>query len=136
MKRYVLAYVGSGLVFFALDYLWLRYMGQSFYRERLGDLLAAEFNLTVAGLFYAAYLVGVVIFAIQPAVAAGSWTTALLYGALFGFFAYGTYDMTNLATLRNWPLSVALVDIAWGTVLTGTAAAAGYEISARLAGGR
>ncbi|MEM1307807.1 MAG: DUF2177 family protein, partial [Pseudomonadota bacterium] len=72
------------------------------------------------------YCIGIVIFAVAPALTSGQWTTAALYGALFGFFCYATYDMTNLATLRDWPLRMSLVDIAWGTVLTGFAATSGF----------
>uniref|UniRef100_UPI003BACE643 DUF2177 family protein n=1 Tax=Stappia sp. TaxID=1870903 RepID=UPI003BACE643 len=123
---HVLAYIASAIVFLGLDYLWLGRIAGAFYRNRLGHLMADNVNFAVAGGFYAFYVVGIVIFAIQPAFRSGAWTDALLYGALFGFFAYATYDITNLATLRDWPVTVAVVDVIWGTVLTGTAAVAGY----------
>jgi len=97
-------------------------------------LLLDKPNLTVAAVFYAIYVIGVVIFAVAPALQTGSWKTALIYGALFGLFTYGTYDMTNLATLKNWSVTVAIVDIIWGTVLTGASALLGYLIVSRLIG--
>ena len=82
--------------------------------------------MAAAAVFYAVYVVGIVIFAVAPALRETSAGTALVYGALFGFFAYATYDMTNYATLRNWSLTVSLVDTAWGTALTGASALLGY----------
>jgi uncharacterized membrane protein len=87
--------------------------------------LADDPNMSVAAIFYLTYLVGVLIFAVRPALASGDWRLAALYGALFGFFAYATYDLTNFATLKVWTLRVTLLDMAWGTVLTGVTAAAG-----------
>jgi len=123
MKRLLFAYLLTGAVLLPLDFLWLRYVGQGFYRDRLGDLLAPEVNLPPAIAFYLLYLVGVVVFVVQPALEGGSWLSALLYGALFGCIAYATYDLTNLATLRGWPLSVTLLDIAWGASVTAVSAA-------------
>jgi len=123
MKKLLLAYLLTGAVLLPLDFLWLRYVGQGFYRERIGDLLAADVNLPAAIAFYLLYLVGVVVFVVQPTLSGGSWLSALLYGALFGAVAYATYDLTNLATLRGWPLSVTLVDIAWGAAVTSVSSA-------------
>ncbi|MGI9524454.1 MAG: DUF2177 family protein, partial [Hyphomicrobiaceae bacterium] len=86
----------------------------------------------VAGGFYTIYVVGIVIFAVAPAMKSGDVRDALVYGALFGFFAYATYDMTNLATLRNWPVTMTWVDMAWGTVLTSSAASMGYMLTRML----
>jgi uncharacterized membrane protein len=124
--QYVVAYAAAAAAFFLADMLWLGKIAKSFYREQLGHLLAERFRTGVAGLFYAFYVVGIVIFAISPALQAGLWELAFGYGALFGLFAYGTYDMTNLATLRRWPVEVSMLDMAWGTFLSGSAAAAGY----------
>lgn len=133
MMPYVIAYVSTAVVFFGLDYLWLSRVAIGFYRRHIGDLLLATPNFAAAGLFYLVYVAGIVYFAVMPAVAGGSWLTALVGGAFLGLIAYGTYDMTNLATLKDWSLSVSLVDMAWGTVLTATAATAGYFAVARLA---
>lgn len=133
MMPYVIAYVSTAVVFFGLDYLWLSRVAIGFYRRHIGDLLLATPNFAAAGLFYLVYVAGIVYFAVMPAVAGGGWLTALVGGAFLGLIAYGTYDMTNLATLKDWSLSVSLVDMAWGTVLTATAATAGYFAVARLA---
>jgi uncharacterized membrane protein len=130
--KYLLAYAATAAIFFALDYLWLT-NAVGFYRERLGDLLLDRPNLGYAAGFYALYVVGVVFLAVVPALNGGGWTHALVAGAVLGLVAYGTYDMTNLSTLRNWSLSVSLVDMAWGTFLTATAATGGYFITRWLA---
>lgn len=126
---YAIAYLATAVVFFALDYLWLTRIAGSFYRDRLGELMADEVNLAVAGAFYTVYVVGIVIFAVAPALRSGQWQDAVLYGCLFGFFAYATYDFTNLATLRNWPLDVTVVDVAWGTFVTGVSATASFLVA-------
>lgn len=123
---YVVAYIAAATGFLLLDFLWLGFVAKTFYRQEIGALLLEKFNMTAAIGFYLIFVVGVVIFAILPALQAGSWKTALLYGALFGFFTYATYDMTNLATLKGWSFPVTVVDIAWGTFLTGISALAGY----------
>lgn len=123
---YVIAYISTAVVFFALDYLWPTRIAIGFYREQIGNLMLASPNFAAAGVFYLFYVVGVVYFAVMPAVSAGSAVTALVNGALLGLLAYGTYDMTNLATLKGWSLQMSLVDMAWGAFLTATAAAAGY----------
>ncbi|WP_158808358.1 DUF2177 family protein [Beijerinckia sp. L45] len=129
MSKYVAAYLATLVVFFALDFVWLSIMGNALYKPTLGDILLPKFSPAPALIFYVLYIVGVVIFAIVPAIQSGNWTSALLFGALFGFFAYGTYDMTNMSTLRNWTLQITVADMIWGTVLTGVSASAGYVIS-------
>ncbi len=132
---YLVAYLATALIFLAVDALWLGVIARDFYASQLGDLLRPEPNLAVAAAFYAVYAGGVVVFAVAPALAAGSLVTALWRGALLGFLAYGTYDLTNLATLRHWPITMSIVDVAWGTALTAGAAAAGFGLSRRLTGG-
>lgn len=124
--QYVIAYGASAVVFFGLDLVWLGLVARGFYARQLGDLLRDSPSLTVAGLFYALYVGGIVLFAISPALQSQSWRTALVLGVLLGLLAYGTYDLTNLATLRRWPVALALVDVTWGGLLTGLAASAGY----------
>ena len=126
MVQYLTAYVVTAVVFLGIDFVWLSKIAKRFYYDRLGELLLDKPNLGAAVAFYAIYVVGIIIFAIAPALREQSASTALVYGALFGFFAYATYDMTNYATLRNWSLTVSLVDIAWGTLLTGVSAFLGY----------
>lgn len=125
MSEHMIAYFITAVTFLALDFLWLTRIAKPFYFSRLGHLLRERPRLGIAALFYAFYVIGIVIFAISPALGAGSADQALLYGALFGFFAYATYDITNYATLKNWPQSVTLLDIAWGTTLTGVSAYVG-----------
>lgn len=134
MKTYAVAYLATAAIFFALDFLWLGTVARTFYRDQLGDLMLPQPNLVAAVGFYALYIVGVLIFAVLPALASGSWTAALVSGALFGFFAYATYDLTNLATLRNWPIVMTFVDLAWGTALTGVAAAGGFLATRAIVG--
>ncbi|GBD48909.1 DUF2177 family protein [Methylopila sp. Yamaguchi] len=126
--------MGAALLFFAADFLWLGYVASGFYRSQIGAMLAPEPNMVAAVGFYAIYVVGIVLFAVTPGLVAGSWTTALLWGALFGFFCYATYDFTNLATLKDWPATVTFVDLSWGTALTAAASVAGF-FAARLVGG-
>ncbi|GEO85297.1 MULTISPECIES: DUF2177 family protein [Alphaproteobacteria] len=130
---YVIAYAATALVFFGLDYLWLSRIAIGFYRRHIGELLLAAPNFAAAGLFYLFYVAGIVYFAVIPAVAGGNWLTAVAGGALLGLIAYGTYDMTNLATLRGWSIPVTVIDMAWGSFLTGIAATAGYLAVMRLA---
>lgn len=132
MLRYLVAYAVTAVIFFALDFIWLS-NAVGFYRERLGELLLERPNLGYAATFYALYVVGIVALAVVPALNGGSWISALGAGALLGLVAYGTYDVTNLATLRNWSLSVSLLDMAWGTALTATAATGGYLLTRWLA---
>ena len=121
---YLIAYVVCILVMGGLDYLWLSNTSDSLYHRDLGPLLADNPNMTVAVIFYLIFIVGILIFAVRPALASGDWRTAALYGALFGFFSYATYDLTNFATMKVWTLRVTLLDIVWGTFLTGTVASA------------
>jgi uncharacterized membrane protein len=133
MKKFAILYLCAAAVLFPLDVAWLGLVARDFYRTRLGALLLDEPRLGVALMFYAVYVAGIVIFAMLPAVEAGSWQTALRLGALFGFFAYATYDITNLATLKGFPLGLAMVDLAWGTALTAVSAALGFVIANALA---
>lgn len=111
------AYLVSLVTFVAIDLTWLGVMAPRFYKPTLGDIALASVNLPPAILFYVLYPLGLVIFAVEPSLRSGSIGTALLYGALFGFFTYATYDLTNQATLRNWTVALTVVDVAWGTVL-------------------
>ncbi|MCA0317065.1 MAG: DUF2177 family protein [Proteobacteria bacterium] len=129
IASYATAYAASAVVFFGIDFLWLSTISTNFYRSRIGGLLLDQPNLGVAGLFYLVYVAGIVHFAVLPGLNATSWTTALINGALLGLVAYGTYDMTNLATLKNWSVTVSVVDMAWGVTLSAAAATAGYAVT-------
>lgn len=126
---FIVAYLSTGLVFLALDALWLGFMASRVYRPLIGDLMADQPNWPPAVLFYLLYVGGVVFFAVQPALASGRWITALMLGAFLGLLAYGTYDLTNHATLRNWPAAMTAIDLAWGTFATAMAATAGLLIT-------
>lgn len=126
MLKFCVAYAATATTFLLVDLVWLGFAVKAFYRTNIGALLADQINIAAAVIFYLLYIVGIVIFAISPALESGSWRISLILGSLFGFFAYATYDMTNLATLRDWPVVVTAVDMAWGTFLTGLSATAGF----------
>lgn len=134
MATYLAAYVATLVAFIVVDGVWLATMAARLYRPILGDILAAEVNIPPAIVFYLLFPIGVLVFAVLPALKTGSLATALIYGALFGFFTYATYDLTNHATLRNWALQITLVDIAWGSFVSAFAAAAGFWAGARAGG--
>jgi uncharacterized membrane protein len=131
-SRSLLVYGITVPIFFAIDLVWLVVVAKSFYRQHLGHLLAAEVRWGPAILFYLVFIAGLVFFAVRPALAAGSATRALGYGALFGLVTYATYDLTNHATLRDWPAIVTAVDLAWGSVLSASVAFLSYQASRRL----
>lgn len=126
VQTFIVLYVISVPIFFLIDMLWLGVVASSFYKNQLGEMM--QVSWTPAVLFYLVYLVGLIIFAVYPGVIENSWKTACLYGALFGFFTYATYEMTNLATLKGWPLAMVPVDILWGTVLGALVATVTYFI--------
>ena len=130
--RAIGTYAITIVIFFAIDLVWLGVVAKNFYRQHIGHLLSADVNWPAALLFYAIYIGGIVLFAIKPAFEAGSAARALAYGAAFGFVVYATYDLTNQATMRDWPVLVTVVDLVWGTVLTGTVAFLSYHASSRL----
>jgi uncharacterized membrane protein len=130
--KYVIAYAATAVVFFGLDFVWLSRM-LGFYRSEMGGLLLEQPKLGFAAGFYALYVVGIVALVVVPALGGGGWGQTLLMGALLGLVAYGTYDMTNMSTLKGWSLNLALVDMAWGTFVTAVAATAGYFVTAWLA---
>ena len=119
-------YLISFSVFLVIDLLWLGVIAKSFYFRRLEPFFAEKINWPAAFIFYLLFVAGVLIFAVMPAVEKQSLQRAVVYGALFGFFTYATYDLTNLATLRDWPISIVVVDILWGSFLCAAVAAAGY----------
>lgn len=128
MMKVIYLYLLTIPVFFGIDMIWLGFVARGFYRNNLGHLLRPDVNWTAAVIFYLLYILGILIFAVMPALEKNSLRQAVILGGLFGFFAYATYDLTNLATLKDWPVNVVLVDIAWGVVLTASVAAANFFI--------
>ncbi|MEQ9412995.1 MAG: DUF2177 family protein [Cyclobacteriaceae bacterium] len=127
--KLIISYLLTAVVFFAIDLLWLGVVAKGLYNKYLGNLLSDQINWPAAIIFYLLFIVGIFIFAILPAVDKASLSKAIVLGALFGFFTYATYDLTNLATLKGWPLTIVFIDITWGSVLTATVSAAGYTIT-------
>jgi len=125
-----LAFVCVLIVFSIIDTLWLSWMGGRVYRPLIGDVLAEQFRIGPAIAFYGLYAAGLTIFAVMPGLREGEWRSAIVWGALFGLFAYGTYDLTNYATLKTWGLKITLVDMAWGVFVSG--AASGFACLAAL----
>jgi uncharacterized membrane protein len=123
----ILQFLVVAAAFAVLDSVWLKSTSK-FYRRNLGHLLADKPHLGYAVVFYVLYIAGIVFFALRPALDGGSWLTALGYGAALGMFAYATYDLTNAATLKKWPLSIVVVDILWGAALTGLATVVGWLV--------
>ena len=109
-----------------VDALWMGFVSRDFYKARLGQLLLDQPVWSIAIIFYLIHAAGISVFPVSMALGRDSWAAAALYGALFGFFAYSVYDVTNLATLRGWPMAVSLVDLAWGTLATAIAATASF----------
>jgi len=118
-KQMVILYLITLAVFFLIDMVWLGVVAKGFYRRHLGTMLSPKVNWGAAILFYLLFIAGLLIFVIRPAFAQGTVLPALLLGALFGLISYATYDLSNLATLRDWPLIVTVVDLVWGTTLGG-----------------
>ena len=125
---YGVGYIVALVTFVAIDMAWLSVMAPRFYKPTLGDIAISGVNLPPAIAFYLLYPIGLLIFAIVPALKAGSMGNALIYGALFGFFTYATYDLTNQATLRNWTTQLTLVDVAWGSLLGALASAVTFWV--------
>lgn len=119
-------------VFFAIDMVWLGLVAKGFYRAQIGTLMKTDVNWTAAIIFYLIFIAGLVVFVIAPAVEKGSWTHAILFGALFGLVCYATYDLTNLAVAKDWPLLVTIVDLVWGAVLAASVSTITYFIAGKI----
>ncbi len=119
-------------VFFAIDMVWLVLIAKNFYRAQIGHLMKADINWAAALIFYAIFLIGLVVFVIAPAMEKKSMWHALCFGALFGLVCYATYDLTNLAVAKDWPLLITVVDMVWGTVLSASVAAITYVIAQKI----
>jgi uncharacterized membrane protein len=127
--KIILGYIATGISFAVIDSIWLRNMYMKLYQPEIGEVLMKGVRMGPAVAFYLLYIAGIMVFAVSPAFASGKWQTALIQGALFGFFCYMTYDLTNYSTLKVWSLKVTILDMIWGTVLTGLTATAGWWIT-------
>jgi uncharacterized membrane protein len=119
-------------VFFVIDMAWLVLVAKKFYQQQIGFLMKPDINWLAAIIFYLLFIAGLVLFVISPAVEKHSWVHALIFGALFGLISYATYDLTNLATLKDWPVIVTVVDLIWGTVLASAISVITYLISTKI----
>ena len=119
-------------VFFAIDMVWLGVVAKDFYRAQIGSLMKSDVNWTAAIIFYFIFITGLVVFVISPAIEKGSWMHALIFGALFGLVCYATYDLTNLAVAKDWPLLVTVVDLIWGAVLAASVSVITYFIASKI----
>ena len=133
--RYLGTYAAIAVVMIALDLLWLGVIAKPLYQQGIGHLMAERPNVPVAVLFYALYALGLLLLAVLPNAAEPGWSKTLVTAALFGFFAYATYDLTNLATLKGWPVGLSLLDMAWGTFVSTASAAAGKFALDRMTSG-
>ena len=130
--KYIYLYLLTLAIFLIIDFIWLNFIAKNLYSSKIGHLLTENPNLIPAGIFYLLFVVGVIIFAILPGYEARSITKAIFLGALFGLMTYSTYDLTNLATLKNWPLSVTIIDLIWGTSISTVTTVSGYYIARSL----
>jgi uncharacterized membrane protein len=119
-------------VFFVIDMVWLGLVAKNFYRQQIGFLMKPDINWPAAIVFYLLFIAGLVTFVISPAFEKHSWMHALLYGAFFGVVTYATYDLTNLATTKDWPMLVTIVDLIWGSVLAASVSVITYFIASKV----
>lgn len=124
--KYLFIYAIATVIFFGLDMAWLGLVAKNFYRQKLGFIFTGEVRWAAAVIFYLIYIAGILYFAIEPGLNGGGWQIALLNGVLFGLMCYATYDLTNMATIKQWPFVVVVVDIIWGMVLTGSVSVLAY----------
>lgn len=128
MWTFLKTYLITFSVFITIDLLWLGFIAKNLYRKELGFLMTDKTNWIAAIAFYAIFVLGMVIFVINPALTKDSWQFALLMGLFFGFITYSTYDLTNLATLKDWPIKITLIDLIWGTSLGGLVSSISFFI--------
>jgi uncharacterized membrane protein len=128
LKLYAIAFP----VFFAMDMVWLGLVAKNFYAKQVGFLMKSNINWPAAIIFYLLFVVGLVLFVVSPALEKHSWMHAVLFGALFGLITYATYDLTNLATMKDWPLLITIVDLIWGSVLAASVSTVTYFIAVKI----
>jgi uncharacterized membrane protein len=119
LTQWIILWIAAAVLFLVIDMVWLLWLGRGFYVSEIGDLLRQPPNFGAAGAFYVLYVTGLMVMVVWPAVQGGSIGQAILYGAVLGLVAYGTYDLTNLSVMKGFTTRIALIDMAWGTILTG-----------------
>jgi uncharacterized membrane protein len=129
---YLKLYLLTVPVFFVIDIMWLGVIARGFYRRHLGFILSPDVNWVAAITFYLIYIAGIIFFAVRPALESGRLSEAAVLGGLFGFFTYATYDLTNMATIKGWPLKIVVIDIFWGTCLCALVAVSSFLIARQL----
>lgn len=134
MTQWIILWIAAAVLFLLIDMAWLLWLGRSFYVNEIGDLLRQPPNMAAAGAFYILYVTGLMVMVVWPAVQGGSVGQAVLYGAILGLIAYGTYDLTNLAVMKGFTTKIAVIDMIWGTVLTGAVSGITAMIGVRLLG--
>lgn len=122
------SYIATFVIFMGIDMIWLGVISKKLYAEKLGYIMASKVNWLAAVIFYLLFIVGLLFFVILPAIQKGSWSYALLAGLLFGLITYATYDLTNLATIRDWPLLITIIDLIWGSFISGTTAVLSFLV--------
>lgn len=132
MTQWFILWIAAAVLFLVIDMVWLLWLGRSFYVSEIGDLLRQPPNFGAAGAFYVLYVTGLMVMVVWPAVQGGSVGQAVLQGAVLGLVAYGTYDLTNLAVMKGFTTRIAVIDMAWGTALTGAVAGIVASIGLRL----
>jgi uncharacterized membrane protein len=132
MMRDLKIYLVSFMAFLAIDMLWLGLVARSFYQQQLGFIMAPSVNWFAAAIFYLLFIVGILFFVVVPGLESNSLKATLLRAALFGLITYATYDLTNLATLKDWPVLLTVVDLIWGTVLSVLVSSVGFVVGKRL----
>jgi uncharacterized membrane protein len=119
-------------IFFTIDMFWLGIVSKNLYREQIGHILKSDVNWIAAIIFYLIFIAGLIIFVIEPAIEKNLWTHALLFGAFFGLVTYATYDLTNLAVAKDWPLLITIVDVTWGSVLAASVSTLTYLVANKI----
>jgi len=124
LKNYLITFI----IFLVIDFIWLGAVAKNLYRDQLGFLMKENFNMVAAFAFYILFTAGIVFFVLNRALAISSWQYALFAGMFFGLITYSTYDLTNLATLKDWPLTITIIDLIWGTFLGGITSLLSYFV--------
>ncbi|MFA7117941.1 MAG: DUF2177 family protein [Sphaerochaetaceae bacterium] len=119
-------------VFLVIDMIWLGLIAKNFYAKQIGFLMKSNINWLAAIIFYLLFIVGLVLFVITPAMQKNSWLQALLFGALFGLITYATYDLTNLATIKDWPILVTAIDLVWGVVIASSVSVISFFVATKI----